>query len=110
MKKMSSWYAFMRFQESWYSYMGFLDGAVHLGLYIRLTPQKKFWISTSLFGTGFRMGKTRPCEFFQIYRPISFIWQPNLSAQGDLHGEIPENRFLVITFDWSVLRTSGRPV
>ena len=27
---MSSWYAFMRFQESWYSYMGFLDEAVHL--------------------------------------------------------------------------------
>ena len=37
MKKMSSWYAFMRFQESWYSFMGFLvilDGAVHLGLYM----------------------------------------------------------------------------
>ena len=27
MKKLSSWYAFMRFQESWYSYMGFLDEA-----------------------------------------------------------------------------------
>ena len=53
------------------------------------------------------MGKTRPCEFFQIYTPISFIWQPILSAQGDLHGEIPENRFFVITFDWSVLWTSG---
>ena len=25
MKKLSSWYAFMRFQESWYSNMGFLD-------------------------------------------------------------------------------------
>ena len=24
MKKLSSWYAFMRFQESWYSYKGFL--------------------------------------------------------------------------------------
>ena len=24
MKKLSFWYAFMRFQESWYSYMGFL--------------------------------------------------------------------------------------
>ena len=24
-KKLSSWYAFMRFQESWYSSMGFLD-------------------------------------------------------------------------------------
>ena len=24
MKKMTSWYAFMRFQESWYSYKGFL--------------------------------------------------------------------------------------
>ena len=37
MKKLSSWYAFMRFQEIWYSYMGFLvilDGAVHLGLYM----------------------------------------------------------------------------
>ena len=56
------------------------------------------------------MGKTRLCEFFQIYRPISFMWQPILSAQGDLHGKIPENRFFVITFDWSVLRTSGRPV
>ena len=74
-----------------------------------------FFISALSFGTGFRMGKTRPCEFFKIYRPIpiepnSFIWQPILSAQGDLHGEIPENRFFVITFDWSVLRTSGRPV
>ena len=37
MKKLSSCYAFMRFQESWYSYKGFLvilDGAVHLGLYM----------------------------------------------------------------------------
>ena len=37
MKKFSSWYAFIRFQEIWYSYMGFLvilDGAVHLGLYM----------------------------------------------------------------------------
>ena len=76
---------------------------------IRLA-QKKIWISALTFGTGFRMGKTRPCEFFQIYRPISFITPPILSAQGDLHGEIPENRFFVITFDWSVLRTSGRPV
>ena len=34
---MSSWYAFMRFQESWYSYKGFLvilDGEVHLGPYM----------------------------------------------------------------------------
>ena len=28
MKKLSSWYAFIRFQESWYSYMGFLDEAL----------------------------------------------------------------------------------
>ena len=67
-------------------------------------------ISALTFGPGFRMGKTRPCEFFQIYRPISFILPPILSAQGDLHGEIPKNRFFVTTFDWSVLRTSGRPV
>ena len=24
--KLSSWYAFTRFQESWYSYMGFMEG------------------------------------------------------------------------------------
>ena len=45
-----------------------------VNMYIRLTPKKKL-ISASSFGTEFRMGKTRPCEFFQIYRPISFIWQ-----------------------------------
>ena len=67
-----------------------------MGMDIRLTPKIFFWISALLFGTGFRMGKTRPCEFLQIYRPISFIWQPILSAQGDLHGEIPENRFYLI--------------
>ena len=34
---MSSWYAFMKFQESWYSYMGFLvilDGAVFGSLHV----------------------------------------------------------------------------
>ena len=44
------------------------------------------------------MGKTGPCDFFQIYRPISFILPPILSAQGDLHGEIPENRFFCDNF------------
>ena len=38
-------------------------------------PPKKILISASSFGTEFRMGKTRQREFFQIYRPISFIWQ-----------------------------------
>ena len=45
--------------------------------------------------------------FLQIHRPINTSLPPILSAQGDIHGEIPENRFLVITFDWSVLPTSG---
>ena len=49
-------------------------------------------------------------NFFQIYRPINGSLPPILSAQGDLHGKIPENRFFVIPFDWSVLRTLGRPV
>ena len=56
------------------------------------------WCSDMFFGWA---------KFFQIYRPINGSLPPILSAQWDLHGEIPENRFFVITFDWSVLRTSG---
>ena len=44
---------------------------------------------------------------FQRYRPINDPWRTILSAQGDIHGEIPPNRLLAITFDWSVLGTSG---
>jgi len=43
-------------------------------------PLKKILISASSFEPGFRMGKTRPCEFCQIYRPISFTLPPILSA------------------------------
>ena len=43
------------------------------------------------------MGKTRPCEFFQFYEPLNAILPPILSAQGDLNGEIPKNRFLVVS-------------
>ena len=35
----------------------------HVQCRVRLT-QKKIWISALTFGTGFRMGKTRPCDFF----------------------------------------------
>ena len=38
MKKLSSWYAFMRFQESWYSNMGFLDAQDVLTLVTTVNP------------------------------------------------------------------------
>ena len=44
--------------------------AMAMSIYSRLTQNFFFLISASSFGTEFRMGKTRPCEFFQIYRPI----------------------------------------
>ena len=47
-------------------------------------------------------------DFFQIDRPINGSLLPILSAQGDLHGEISKDRFLVITHDWCKLRTSGQ--
>ena len=49
----------------------------------------------------------RPHKIFQRYRPINDPLRTILSAQGDIHGEIPPNRLLAITFDWSVLGTSG---
>ena len=75
--------------------------------YIIAWCKKKIWIWGLIFGYVFRLGKTRLHEFFQIYRPINFSGPPIWSAQGDIHGEIPQNRLLAITFDWSVLGTSG---
>ena len=74
---------------------------------ISLVQNFFFWIWGLIFGYVFRLGKTRLHEFFQIYRPINTSSPPIWSAQGDIHGEIPQNRLLAITFDWSVLGTSG---
>ena len=66
----------MRFQESWYSYMGFLvilDGAVHLGLYIRVphigAEGKFFWKSKLV--TFFSIVKL---NFESICLLAFFIW------------------------------------
>ena len=72
-----------------------------------LMQKKKILILGPIFGYVFWLVKTRLHDFFQIYRPINTSGPPIWSAQGDIHGEIPQNRILAITFYWSVPGTSG---
>ena len=71
-------------------------------------PQKTFFFKLGLvLRTADFISLKEVTKKFQRYRPINDPWRTILSAQGDIHGEIPPNRLLAITFDWSVLGTSG---
>ena len=97
----------------WHNYMIFTpkpwsDKILNLlDIIVYVTDKNYILLDTHYFPYVFRLGKTRLHEFFQIYRPINTSSPPIWSAQGDIHGEIPQNRLLAITFDWSVLGTSG---